>query len=248
MWTPDLSVCIAVYRRHRPPNLRTLSASLEAAAPGLTTELIVALNGISAKDAELPPWAKHVQFAQNRGVPVAWNSAARLARAPILVIANDDLDLEAGSLATLWTALQSCSDAGVVGPSGTRWDLSTAQHLRYVDTSNLAPGVMLPCEVVSGFLFMTPRDVYEQVGGFDERLTPCSFEEVDYCTAVRCRVGLRCYAVAGVKVAHRFGISARRPWRRVRYQDRSERIGEVAERNRAYFLRKWGGATRQEPA
>src|SRR5688572_29664741 len=100
MWTPDLSVCIAVYRRHRPPNLKTLSASLEAAAPGLTTELIVALNGIGANDAELPPWARQVQFSQNRGVPVAWNSAARLAKAPILVIANDDLDLGAGSLAT----------------------------------------------------------------------------------------------------------------------------------------------------
>ncbi len=251
---PDISICVAVYKRRREPNLSSLVASLPAALGALVGELIVVLNGISAARASVPAGAQTVAFELNRGVPVAWNAAARLARAPLLCVLNDDVVLGADSMAVLASALAHEPSAGAVGPVGTRWDIAHARHLRYVDLEGLASGEMRECEVVSGFLFLTPRSVFESVGGFDEIYTPCGFEEVDYCTAVRKRAGLRCFAVAGVEATHAFAISDAPPWRRVRYEGRSESLKRISERNRRHFLAKWSPVrvletmSRQEPS
>jgi GT2 family glycosyltransferase len=235
---PDISICVAVYQRHDAPNLRSLYASLPAALGDLKGELIVALNGISSAAANVPDSAATVAFDRNRGVPVAWNAAARLARAPVLCVINDDVVLGRDSLVLLRQAIVSEPTAGVVGAVGTRWDLARAQHLSYVDLDGLLPGELRECEVVSGFLLATPKRVFDSVGGFDEAYTPCGFEEVDYCTAVQ-KAGLRCFAVAGVEATHEFGISAARQWRRIRYDRKSETIKSIARRNRRHFLTKW---------
>src|SRR5205085_2683819 len=104
----------------------------------------------------------------------------------------------------------------------------------------LGPGELRECDVVSGFLFATPRQVYDEIGGFDEVYTPASFEEVDYCTAVRLSLGLHCYVVGGVEHEHEWGISATgKPWRRVRFDGRSELLWSIHRRNRRHYLSKW---------
>lgn len=236
---PDISICVAVYKRHDEPNLGSLGASLPKALGGLKGELIVALNGVSAADADVPGDASTVVFEVNRGVPVAWNAAARLARAPVLCMVNDDVVLGRDSLVLLHEALMLEPTAGVVGPVGTRWDIARARHLSYVSLEGFSPGELRECEVVSGFLLATPKRVFERIGGFEEAYTPCGFEEVDYCTAVRLQAGLRCFAVAGVEFAHEFAVSAARSWRRVHYEGRSESIRSISARNRLHFLAKW---------
>ncbi len=237
--TPDISVCVAVYKQHREPNLSSLNASMSDALGPLRGELIVALNGVSAEAAGVPNDASAVAFDVNRGVPVAWNAAARLARAPVLCVVNDDVVLGHDSLALLHQALGREPSAGVVGPVGTRWDITLAQHLSYLSLEELLPGELRECEVVSGFLLATPKHVFDSVGGFEEAYTPCGYEEVDYCTAVRLRAGLSCFAVAGVEFTHKFSISAARSWRRVHYDGRSESIKSISRRNRRHFLAKW---------
>lgn len=235
---PDISVCVAVYRRHGPPNLATLAAALPRAAGRFSFELVVALNGIGREEAGVPPEARVVEFEVNRGVPVAWNAAARSAAGGVLCVANDDVELGEGSLERL-ALVAARPDAGVAGPAGTMWDIERARHLGYVDLSSLEPGEAVPVDVLSGFLLVTRSEVFAAAGGFDEAYSPCGFEEVDYCTTVRRRLGLECLAVAGVDVRHEFAISAQRSWRRVRYDGRSERLGAIAARNRAHFLAKW---------
>ena len=236
---------MAVYKRHGEPNLPTLAASLPAALGELSCELIVALNGISATAASVPEGATTVSFEVNRGVPVAWNAAARRARAPVLCIVNDDVVLGPDALALLHEALASEPAAGVVGPVGTRWDISSARHRSYLELDGQPRGSLHECEVVSGFLLATPRALFEDLGGFDEAFTPCGFEEVDYCTAVRLRGGRACFAVAGVEFSHEFAISAARSWRRVRFDHRRESIASIAARNRLHFLEKWSVAAEE---
>lgn len=245
---PDISICVAVYKRHSEPNLGSLAASLPEALGQLNGELIVALNGISAADASVPDYASTVAFELNRGVPVAWNAAARLARAPVLCVVNDDVMFGRDSLVRLHRALTHEPTAGVVGPVGTRWDIARAIHLSYLHLEGLPPGELRECEVVSGFLLLTTRNAFDSVGGFEEAYTPCGFEEVDYCTAVRVNAGLRCFAVAGVEFTHEFAISAVRPWRRVHYDERSESIGSISRRNRLHFLAKWSAVGDGEAA
>ena len=103
-----------------------------------------------------------------------------------------------------------------------------------------AAGELVECEVVSGFLFACRRETWETVGGFDERYAPASWEEVDFCTAVRAQ-GERCYAVAGVPCEHEWGVSRRQPpWARAHWDGRSETWRSIHRRNRRHFLAKWG--------
>jgi hypothetical protein len=64
---------------------------------------------------------------------------------------------------------------------------------------------------------------------------------------VRAR-GLRCYAVAGVEHEHEFGVSRPAPpWRRARWDGRSQSVWWIHRRNRRHFLRKWASAAPVEP-
>jgi len=238
----DVSVCVPVYRSHEPPNLATLAAGMPAALGDLRGELVVALNGIGAADAGVPDGARTVDLGVNRGVSPGWNAAGDAARGDVLVFANDDVLLGPASLALLHRTLRERPEAGVVGPVGTRWDLERVEHRAWLDLAGRAAGDVEPCEVVSGFLFATRRETWEAAGRFDEAYAPASFEEVDFCTAVRTRLGLRCYAVAGVEHEHEFGISRRAPpWRRVRFDGRTESLRSIHRRNGRHFRSKWHG-------
>lgn len=235
----EISVCVAVYREHSAPNLSTLAGSLDAALGRYRGELVVALNGIDAARASVPPAAVVVDLETNRGVSVGWNRAAAAARGRILVFANDDLVLGPQALERLASALDDHPDAGIVGPVGTLWDVAEGRHVAYLPDVDLPDGSVRPCDVVSGFLMATPAEAFRRIGGFDEALTPCSYEEVDYCTAVRLDLGMQCYAVEGVVFEHEFAISAARPWQRVRFDGRSESLRSIARRNRRHFMAKW---------
>jgi GT2 family glycosyltransferase len=241
----ELAVCVAVYKAHEAPNLVTLAAALPNALDGRDGELVVALNGITADEAGVPAGATVVSFDVNRGVPVAWNAAVRAASAPIACLLNDDVELGPGSLRLLHDAFSVEPDAGVVGPVGTLWNLAEPAHREWVDTAGAAPGTLHECDVVSGFCFATRTELFHELGGFDEHFTPCGFEEVDYCTAVRLNAGRKCFAVAGVPIEHEFGISAARPWHRLAFDGRRESIRSITRRNRAHFRRKWSATVSQ---
>jgi GT2 family glycosyltransferase len=237
----DVSVCVPVYRAHGAPNLATLAGTMERALDGLEGELVVALNGISEADAGVPAWARSVDLGVNRGVSPGWNAAAAAARGAVLVFSNDDVLLGSRALRLMHDALMTHPEAGVVGPDGTRWDLSVPKHLEWLDLSDREPGETQACDVVSGFLFAVRREVLQAVGGFDEAYAPCSMEEVDFCTDVRKRLGLECYAVAGIETEHEYGISVSRPWTRVRHSGRTEFLRSIHVRNVRHFRGKWQG-------
>lgn len=241
----DVSLCIPAYRPHGEPNLATVATALPAALDGLSGELVVALNGVSPQEVGVPAGARTVDLGINRGVGPGWNAAAREARGELLVFANDDVELGPGSLAVLARVLRERPEVGVAGPVGTRWDIPAGEHRSVVDLTGLATGDIAACEVVSGFLFATRRDVFDATGGFDEAYAPASWEEVDFACAVRAQ-GLQAVAVAGCDVAHEWGISAKAPpWRTVRWGGRRELLWSIHRRNRRHFLRKW--ASRELP-
>jgi GT2 family glycosyltransferase len=238
-----ISTCCAVYRAHDAPNLGTLAESLEQAAAPYRSELCVALNGIAAEAVGAPASTRTADLGVNRGVAPGWNAAATLAAGEILVFANDDALPQPSSLARLADALLADPLAGVVGPAGARWDTRTGEAGADIDASALLLGERVEVEAVSGFLFACRRAVFEAVGGFDEQFAPASWEEIDFCTAMRAQ-GLRNYVVGAVAVEHEYGISRPQPpWRRIRFDGRSESIWSVHRRNRRHFLSKWSDRT-----
>lgn len=237
----DVSICVPVYRAHGEPNVATLERELPAALDGLDGELVVALNGISAAAAGVGPGATTVALTVNRGVAPGWNAAAARSAGDVLVFANDDVRLGERSLAMLVTALRDNPGAGIVGPMGSRFDFAAGRHLAWVDTAAAAPGTLVPCDVVSGFLFALRRGDFEAAGGFDEAYAPATMEEIDLTLAVRFGVGLEPYVVAGVAHEHEFGVSSAPPWRRVAHNGRREFLFQVHRRNRRHFAAKWAG-------
>ncbi len=57
------------------------------------------------------------------------------------------------------------------------------------------------CDQPAGAFVMFRREVFEKVGGFDERFFPLWFEDVDFCLRVR-RAGFRNYYEPAAKAAH----------------------------------------------
>jgi GT2 family glycosyltransferase len=236
-----ISVCVAVYREHGAPNVASIGAALPAALDGREGELVIALNGIDAVAAGVPAGARAVDLGVNRGVAPGWNAAAREAAGEHLVFCNDDVELGPGALARLAQALEQQPDA-VVGPVGSCWDINRAEHVSWVKPGAAGSAhAFAECDVVSGFLFACHRRTWESVGRFDEFYAPASWEEVDFCTAVRAGGG-RCFAIAGVEQRHEWGVSRRQPpWARAHWDGRSETWRSIHKRNRRHFREKWSG-------
>lgn len=234
-------MCVPVYRSHGEPNVASLARDLPAALGDRSGELIVALNGLSARDAGVTEPARTVALPVNRGVGPGWNAAAAASEADVLVFANDDVRLGPGSLAALHTALADHPEAGIVGPVGSRFDFAAGRHVAWCSTAGVAAGELVACDVVAGFLFALRREDFVAVGGFDEAYVPATMEEIDLTLAVRHGLHRRPFAVAGVVHEHEFGISATPAWRRVSHNGRREFLFTVHRRNRRHFYRNWAG-------
>jgi GT2 family glycosyltransferase len=235
-----ISVCVAVYRAHAAPNVAGIARGLSAALADRPGELVVALNGVDAATAGISANARTVDLGANHGVAPGWNAAARAGSGDVLVFCNDDVELGAGSLARLAQALEAQPDA-VVGPVGSHWDLIKGEHVSWTTVEDGSSSGLVECDVVSGFLFACRRETWTAVGGFDEFYAPASWEEVDFCTAVRFSGG-RCFAVSGVAQSHEWGVSRRQPpWARARWDGRSETWRSIHRRNKRHFLQKWSG-------
>jgi GT2 family glycosyltransferase len=238
---PAISVCVPVYRAHAEPNVAAQAAQLAGALDGLNGELIVALNGISATDAGVRDATRRVALTVNRGVAPGWNAAAAASRADVLVFANDDVSLGPGALAMLHRALCTHPELGIVGPVGSRFDFASGRHVSWCPTAGVPAGELVPCDVVSGFLFAVRRAEFEAIGGFDEAYAPATMEEIDLTLAMRHTLGLGCAVVAGVSHEHSFGVSSAPHWKMIRHNGRREFLFMVHRRNRRHFYRKWAG-------
>jgi hypothetical protein len=145
--------------------------------------------------------------SENRGFAAGVNRAARSATAPLLVILNPDVELHAPIVEPLAACLHSRQDAAIVGglvreadgrlqPSARRFpDLSTAFGGRTSWLTRVLPdnpltrrnlastNVDAGCtevDWVTGAFMMIRRDVFESLGGFDERFF-MYWEDSDLC-------------------------------------------------------------------
>jgi GT2 family glycosyltransferase len=138
-------------------------------------------------------------------------------------------------------ALVQHPEAGIVGPAGAQFDFVAGKQIAAISTAGLRQGEVRQCDAVSGFLLAMRRSDFDAIGGFDEAYAPASMEEIDLAVAVREKLGLGCFVVAGVEVAHEYQVSVGRPWRRIDHNGRREFLFAIHRRNRRHFLRKWAG-------
>jgi N-acetylglucosaminyl-diphospho-decaprenol L-rhamnosyltransferase len=152
---------------------------------------------------------------RNLGFGAAANLALREGWAPLVCISNADVLPEPAALAALAAVATETADAGMVGPAHAGGD--RRYHARLPGRGALlarsfvggagsrpmptpGPGEVVPIEQVSGACFLMRREVWEEVGGFDEGYF-LWYEDVDLARRLLDR-GRRNLVVGAARVEH----------------------------------------------
>ena len=229
---PDLSIIIVNWNVR--DLLRDCLRSIDAGRGGLALEVIVVDSASSDGSADMVasefPWARLIACAENVGFPRGNNIGLAEARGRYLLLLNPDTVILGDALPLMLAYLEEHVDVGALGPQLLNPDGSIQSSRRRFPTlatgffestwlEGLAPGLLhryyaldLPDDAMAdvdwltGACIMTPRAVYEQIGGLDEGYYMYS-EELDWCRRIKasgCRVVY--YPVA--QVLHHVGKSS----------------------------------------
>ena len=221
--TPQASVIIPAYRRSDRLSL-CLDALARHTGSGLAFEVVVVLNQATAAIRRFlhasVEGATIVVSDVNIGFGGACNLGRQYARAPYLILLNDDAEIEPCCLDHLVETAEAMPDAGVVGtavlfPNG---QLQEAGSLIWADgiTSAIGRGeptlgwehdFLREVDYCSGCSLLVRAQTWDAVGGMDEDYYPGYYEDCDLCMRVR-QIGQRVMYTPSARVRHHEGSSS----------------------------------------
>ncbi len=231
----DYSIIMPVFNKAALTKhcLETLRPTLAGAGEG---EIIVIDNASSDETQEVLtafPWIRMVRNERNLGFSGANNQGAQLATGEFLVLLNNDTEAKPGWLAAMLERARE-PRTGVVGakllfPDGTLQHAGVivtpfrfgragfgAFHDMYRFPANYpAANVFAEMRIVTGACMVTPRALYQELGGLDEGFWN-GYEDVDYCLKVSSR-GLRVVYEPRATVTHFESQSGVQRFRKVSY-------------------------------
>jgi GT2 family glycosyltransferase len=210
------------------------------------------MQALLAEWQEAMPYLKVVRNAANRGFVASCNRGARGAKGDMLVFLNDDTVPQAGWLQALLRVFRERPDAGAVGgklifPDGR---LQEAGSFVFSDGSAANFGrddriiesplysYVREVDYCSGALLATPRELFQEIGGFDKRYEPAYYEDTDYCFAVRAH-GRRVYYQPESLVVHWEGGTGG--------TDLNAGVKRFQVVNQSKFAEKWKDMLQQQP-
>jgi GT2 family glycosyltransferase len=235
MHTPDLSILIVTYNSERLVD--ALLHGLARQTTGLSAEVVVVDNashdGTADAIAARHPGVRLLRSARNLGFAAGNNLAAQHARGRVLLLLNPDALPEPGCVARGLALMQGDPGVGLAGarllgedgqtqPSARMFPTLLNEalvlsglaarfpHSRFfgqLDRSWADPALAAPVDWVPGAFALIRRDLFQRLGGFDERFF-LYYEEVDLCRRVR-EAGLRVQYWPELRVRHIGGVSAR---------------------------------------
>ena len=181
------------------------------------------------------PWVKIIDNKENLGFGRANNQALKLAKGKFLLIINPDVVVGEKSIKTLIEFLNANPKIGAIGPKivdregkfelGSRRGFPTPfaafskiiglaalfPKSRYFAKYNLTyidPDVECEVDSLSGAIMLIRREVYEQVGGFDEDFFMYG-EDLDFCYRIK-SAGWKIYYLPFAEIIHYKGESTLR--------------------------------------
>lgn len=212
--TPVLSIIVVAFNRAELTLacLRSIAETREA-----EIEVVVVDNASTDSTPALLERVRNVRLirnGENRHFLRAVNQAAAGCSGEFLVLLNSDAQLHPGALGNALDTLRSGSSVGAVGGKIILMDgsLQEAGSIVWRDGSCLGYGrgddpMAAPymyrrdVDYCSAAFLMTPRSVWERLGGFDEVFNPAYYEETDYCMRLRAE-GFRVVYEPGAAVTH----------------------------------------------
>ncbi len=191
---PLVSVVLILYNRAEL-TLSCLDSILHNSFKNL--EVVIIDNDSSDRTNELLDrihGAKIIRNPENRHFLLASNQASEIATGKYLLFLNNDAQILGNSIEAAVETIESDGNIGAVGgkiilPDGT---LQEAGSIIWQDGSCLGYGrgddpesslyrFQREVDYCSGAFLLTPRDLFLELGKFDEAYQPAYYEETDYC-------------------------------------------------------------------
>ncbi len=178
------------------------------------------------------------------------NFAVEHCDSPWLLFLNDDIEVIDQDWLTVMAEHVQRPEVGAVGPRLLYPD-ETVQHAGVVvgvggiaehafrGLPAEAPGVCRQLQMtrnysaVTGACLLTRRDVFEEIGGFDEERLPVAFNDVDLCLKMR-RAGYLIVYTPFAKLYHHESASRRRSVEALETEVMRERWPDLLERDPYY--------------
>ncbi len=209
--------------------------SVEAACAGIAHEIVVYDNASTDRTPQLVGSdATLLRGTSNAGFAAGINRAVTASRGRYVFLLNPDCELEPGALADLVRYLDAHPEAAAAAPllsdddGGSQREFQlrrlptfasllaevlglskvwpsnpiTARY-RYRDLDLSAPQ---PVEQPAAAALLLRREVFDEIGPFDERFAPAWFEDVDYCRRLAA-AGKRVVVVPSARARHFGGAS-----------------------------------------
>lgn len=187
--------------------------------------------------------ARIVHNESNLGYIRSVKRGASFARGRWLVLFNNDTEVTSGWLTAMLACAESAEDVGVVTPKYLYPDgsLNEAGGIIWRDGTGVNYGrgdrpehfqyeYRRETDYGSAAALMVKADLWQEVGGYDERYLPMYYEDADLCFEARER-GLRVLYEPTAVVIHIEGATAG--------NDISAGYKRYQEQNRAKFVAKW---------
>lgn len=238
--TPDVSIVLVLYNQAELTFSCLASIAEVTNGSELSVEVVILDNGSADATANLlerVEGANIIRSPENLHFLRGANRGAREARGKYLLFLNNDALLMPGALEAAFRASEADAAIGAVGgrivlPDGT---LQEAGSIVWRDGTCTGYGRGGPPDAAefmyrrdvdycSGAFLLTPRKLFESLGGFDERYAPAYYEETDYCLRLW-QAGRRVVFDPDIVILHlEFGSSTT-----------SEQALELQRRNSAIF-------------
>jgi len=232
--TPELSIVIVTWNSERW--IERCLRSLPAACEGLSYEVVVYDNASIDGTLRLLPddTTRVIRSQQNDGFAVGTNRALAEARGRYIFLLNPDCDLDPRALTLLCEFLDHNPNAAAAAPllvgeggaSQHEFQLRRLPTLRGLAAEALLLDKMFPrnratahyryrdldlsqpqrIEQPAAAALLVRRDVFDEIGGFDEQFSPAWFEDVDYCRRLNA-AGKELFVVPAAQARHVGGAS-----------------------------------------